>query len=258
MAIEERLTAAGSKYPRPSEPGSSRMSRAQPCRSLRSQLDSGTEKPCLGRSRISSGQPRAQRLAQDPLLLPAADLVLRRDRGRELHHLVVQEGRARLERVGHGGDVDLRDEVVDEVGPGVDLEHPVDHGRRRRPPPSGRRSRRRRRPRRSPPRSRAVERAALGAVEPRDVARRSAARRVERHARRARRRTRLRTLDTSPPSGSPAAERPPAARRSGAGRRSRRAGDRVGHVARGSPRSDSSPPSPLSATVTWRRVSSAR
>ena len=85
------------------------MSRTRSRSSPRNQSPTGTAKPCLGRSRMSSGsQPRSASRRIHFFSRPA-DLQLGRDRGGELHQLVVEQRRARLERVGHRRDVDLRD-----------------------------------------------------------------------------------------------------------------------------------------------------
>ena len=89
---------------------------------------SGGWKPRLGASRISSGtQPRSARRRPTFFSLPAT-LSCGGSDGGELHELVVEQRRARLERVRHRRDVDLRQQVVGQVVPDVDVEHPVDAG----------------------------------------------------------------------------------------------------------------------------------
>ncbi|MEZ5121313.1 MAG: hypothetical protein R2736_07030 [Solirubrobacterales bacterium] len=72
------------------------------------------------------GDPAAQRLAEDPLLLAPAHLQLRRDGRRQRHEVGVQQRRPGLEAVRHGGDVDLGDEVVGQMRAAVDVEHAAD------------------------------------------------------------------------------------------------------------------------------------
>ena len=68
----------------------------------------------------------SQRVAEDRLLRAPAELELRGDRRGELHDLVVEQRRPRLQAVGHGRDVDLREEVAGQVGAHVDLEQDVE------------------------------------------------------------------------------------------------------------------------------------
>ena len=158
------------------------------------------------------------------------DLQPGRDARGELHQLVVEERRARLERVGHGGDVDLRQQVAGQVGRDVDVEHLVDDVRRPTSPPRRRRSRRgaaRLGVRREVG---LVERVAQRQVEQLLVARRSAPAASSASVA-ASRRARLRGLAMWPPLGQP---RGPARRRRGARARQpvQPAGQRVGDVAR--------------------------
>ena len=73
------------------------------------------------------GDPAPAGLLQQPLAGAAPDLHVRRQGGGELHHLVVEQRRACLERVGHRGDVHLHEQVTGQVGLHVDV-----HGRVRR------------------------------------------------------------------------------------------------------------------------------
>ena len=93
---------------------------------------SGSWKPRLGASRISSGtQPRSAS-RRPTFFSPPRSFSSARQRGGELHQLVVEQRRAGLERVRHRRDVDLGQQVV----------RAGRSGRRRRA--SGRRARRRR------------------------------------------------------------------------------------------------------------------
>ena len=117
--------------------GSSRTSRDQPRRSPRSQLDSGTEKPCLGRSRMSSGsQPRSASRRIHFFSRPrtfssagieAASSISWWSRNGERASSAWAIVAMSIFAIRSSGEV-RRD---------VDLEHPVDDRRRRRPPPSG-------------------------------------------------------------------------------------------------------------------------
>ena len=67
-----------------------------------------------GRGSSRAARPAARRAGR--LLLHPAQLHRRRERGRELHQLVVEQRRARLQRVGHRGDVHLGQQVAGQVG----------------------------------------------------------------------------------------------------------------------------------------------
>ena len=148
---------------------------------------------------------------------------------RELHQLVVEERRARLERVGHRRDVDLRDQVAGEVGRDVDLEHLVDDvgagGRAPRP----RRSRRGGAPSPAANAGR-VERVAQRRVEQLHIAGVAGGRVERERAGEAPGAVAQRWRCRRPRAGAePTAA---TARRSGAGERSSRPSERVGDVAR--------------------------
>ena len=211
----------------------------------------------LGRVEHLVRHPAAQRPAQGDLLLPAADLVARRQRGRELHQLVVEQRRPRLERRRHRRDVDLHEQVVGQVG----------LRRRRR---ACRRPRRARSARSHGPAddlvgepsarlARYSARVEPVAVEPVEVASctpgsgraRPAAAPGET------RRGRLAPRVDAAALRQARCRRRQRARRSGRGSRVQSRRRRVLRRSAGSRRS-SSPPSPLSATVTCRRAISAR
>ncbi len=105
--------------------GSSRMSRAQRAQVAAEPARERHREALLraGRGSSSGSQPRSAS-RRIHFFSRAADLQLGGNRRGELHQLVVEERRAGLERVGHRRDVDLRDQVVGEVGRDVDLEHP--------------------------------------------------------------------------------------------------------------------------------------
>ena len=94
------------------------MSRSSP----RSHAASGISKPCFGRW-IDRGRHAALEIALEQVLRRAAAVLeVGRDRGGELDHLVVQEGRAHLERGRHAHPVDLDQDVVGEPGLEVHVE----------------------------------------------------------------------------------------------------------------------------------------
>ena len=89
-------------------------------------------KPRRGRDREAALAPvhhlprqeRRDRLAQQPLLLEAANLVTRGQRQREVGHHRVEKRHACLERPGHRGPIGLHQQVVDEVAAEVDVLEP--------------------------------------------------------------------------------------------------------------------------------------
>ena len=93
--------------------------------SSRSQRSIGTPKPCFGRSTTAAGRRSRDRPLQEVLRREPAELQIGRQAGAELHELVVEEGRAALEPVRHGRDVDLHEQVVGEIRLAVDLERGV-------------------------------------------------------------------------------------------------------------------------------------
>ena len=112
VPVEQPSTASGRNRSRQNEAGSSSTSRVYSRRSPAQPLRQRHREPLLGPVEDRVRQPGPQGVAQDPLLLHAAQLHRRRDRGGELHHLGVEEGRARLQRVGHRRDVDLGQQVA--------------------------------------------------------------------------------------------------------------------------------------------------
>ena len=123
-----------------------------PAPAPRSQCENGTGNPIFLRVRISARQDRLHRLAQDPLRGQAAQFHPWRQRGRELHEVVIQEGHAALDRRRHAHLV-LLHQQLHQVRLQVGVEQPVERAavavrrdrnrparRRRRPPWRGRRS----------------------------------------------------------------------------------------------------------------------
>ena len=68
------------------------------------------------------GQQPFQRSLEDVLARAVADLELARHRERELHHLRVEERRARFERRRHAHAIDLHEDVVGEVDAEIGVE----------------------------------------------------------------------------------------------------------------------------------------
>ena len=76
----------------------------------------GQPETSLRRIQDLVGNPAARRVLQPDLVGMAAELVAGGQRRGELHELVVEQRRAPLQRVRHGGDVDLRQQIVGKVG----------------------------------------------------------------------------------------------------------------------------------------------
>ena len=105
-------------------PAPSSRSRAIGRSSPRNQPSTGSAKPRFLRVRIASAQPR-RHPPQDPF--PRSPLNLRRPSRPAIHSIEPDpERRPHLEGVGHGGDVDLHQDVVGQVGLGVQVEEAVD------------------------------------------------------------------------------------------------------------------------------------
>src|SRR5438552_7352623 len=75
----------------------------------------GDGKALLGPAEDRRGDEAAQRALEDVLARPSPQLQLGGDGGRELDELVVQQGHARLDRVGHAHAVHLGEDVEREV-----------------------------------------------------------------------------------------------------------------------------------------------
>ena len=71
------------------------------------------------------GQDSTHRAAQQRLSASSMDLRRVRQRGGELHHLVIEKRNTQFESVGHGHFVGLDEEVVGQPHLGVDIKHPV-------------------------------------------------------------------------------------------------------------------------------------
>ena len=73
-------------------------------------------------------QPAGEGLLEDVLVPPPSRELVTSGKARcELDQLVIEEGRAALERVRHAGDVDLEQDVLGEVGGEVQVEIPVEN-----------------------------------------------------------------------------------------------------------------------------------
>jgi hypothetical protein len=94
---------------------SSNTSRASFPNSPWNQRSSGTPKPCLPRARIGAAAAAARSPAA-PLADVTTELVVERQSRRPFEHVVIEQGRARLERVQHAGAVHLHQHVVGHVG----------------------------------------------------------------------------------------------------------------------------------------------
>ena len=89
----------------------------------RNQVPSGTPNPCFRRSRISGGRSPAATACSTCLRRPPCDLHRRRQRGRELDDVVVEQRHARLDRVRHAHAIDLRQDVLRQIGLEVEAHH---------------------------------------------------------------------------------------------------------------------------------------
>ncbi len=96
---------------------------AQPCRDR-------DREALLGPLQHLARQQRRQGLAQQPLLRPAPHLQRRCQAERARRDLVVEEGHAQLQRVGHARAVGLDQQVVDQIDAEVDV---LEAGQRLRP-----------------------------------------------------------------------------------------------------------------------------
>jgi len=89
-------------------------------------LRDGHLESLLGPVQHLVGDDAAHRGPERDLLLVAADLQLRRQRGGELHQPVIEQRRAGLQPVGHRGHVHLHEQVARQVGAHVHLEHALE------------------------------------------------------------------------------------------------------------------------------------
>src|SRR5215216_3132388 len=74
---------------------------------------------------------------QHPLQREAAGLEPRRQAGGQLQEFDVEQGGAQLQRVGHARAIRLHEQIVDQIGPKVEIEQPVERVRSLRASPRG-------------------------------------------------------------------------------------------------------------------------
>ena len=72
----------------------------------------GAHEPALGCVQVRLGEPGSQGTAQQPFVLPGADLQPVGKRVDLLHQAMVHEGHAHLQRVGHGEAIAQGKDVV--------------------------------------------------------------------------------------------------------------------------------------------------
>ena len=104
-----------SRMPRWRQVSDSSTSRAKPASSPRNQRAIGTAKPCFCRSMIESGSTPRIACLNRYFVVPPLQAEPRRNRRRELHQLVVEQRRPRLQRMRHRHPIDLGEDVEREV-----------------------------------------------------------------------------------------------------------------------------------------------
>ena len=87
----------------------------EPGSSPRNQRASGTAKPCFCRSMIASGRMPRIACLKMYFVVPSLQPEARRNRGGELHELVVEQRRPRLDRMRHRHPIDLGQDVERQV-----------------------------------------------------------------------------------------------------------------------------------------------